>query len=135
MIIAPIQACSTCATQPSTVWLPIISLIIAALAVGVGPYITLRISRRQIELSRRIASKQIVAPMRQVWINELRNKVAELSSSALHCWNTGSGLDARTDAEVRRLGQLEQEIELMINPKRGRPQSSGARNSEVNSGD
>jgi uncharacterized protein YneF (UPF0154 family) len=70
-----------------TLLIPILSLAVAALAVFVGPFITLRISRRQFELSRRIADKQIVAPMRQAWINNLREKVAELSSSALHYWN------------------------------------------------
>jgi hypothetical protein len=103
-----------CSPQPATLWLPVLSLIIAALAVFVGPFITLRIGRKQIELSRRIASKQIVAPMRQAWINELRNKVAELSGSALHYWNTG--FDDRKDEEVKRIWQLEEEIKLMINP-------------------
>jgi hypothetical protein len=110
----------------ATYLIPILSLVIAALAVFFGPMITLRISRRQnelsrriadqqIELSRRIASKQIVAPMRQMWINDLRNKVAELSSSALYYWNTG--FDEQTDEKTRRIWQLEEEIKLLINPK------------------
>jgi Icc-related predicted phosphoesterase len=103
-----------CATQPGNASLPVLSLIVAALAVIVGPYITLRISRKQIELSRRIASKQIVAPMRQVWINELRSKVAELSSSALYYWNTK--FDEQADEKTRRVWQLEEEIKLLINP-------------------
>ena len=106
--------CTPCPALPGSLWLPILSLVIAALAVFVGPFITLRLGRNQIELSRRIASKQIVAPMRQAWINELRSKVAELSSGALHYWNTG--FDDRKDEEVRRVWQLQEEIKLLINP-------------------
>jgi hypothetical protein len=103
-------------------WLiPILSLAIAALAVFVGPFITLKISRRQFELSRRIADKQIVAPMRQAWINNLREKVAELSSSALHYWNKDwsrplHDSEDMKDEEQKRLTLLEHEIELLINP-------------------
>lgn len=102
-------------------WLiPVLSLAIAALAVFFGPFITMKISRRQFELSRRIADKQIVAPMRQAWINDLREKIAELSSSALHYWNKDwssiPDSDERKDTEQKRLTQLEHEIELLINP-------------------
>jgi Icc-related predicted phosphoesterase len=103
-----------CLDQSSNSLPSILSLAVAALAVVVGPYITMRISRRQLELSRRIASKQIVAPMRQAWINDLRNKVAELSSSALYYWNTK--FDEQTDEKTRRVWQLQEEIKLMINP-------------------
>jgi hypothetical protein len=59
--------------------------------------------------------------MRQAWINNLREKVAELSSSALHYWNkdwSSSLHDAedRKDEEQKRLTLLEHEIELLINP-------------------
>lgn len=94
--------------------IPIVSLIIAVLAVLFGPLVILKIGRKQIELSRRIASKQIVAPMRQAWINNLREKLAELSSSAHHYWN--AGFEERKDEEYKRLTQLEEEIKLLINP-------------------
>jgi hypothetical protein len=94
--------------------IPILSLVVAALAVFFGPFITLYIGRKQNELSRRIASKQIVAPMRQAWINDLRDKLAELSSSALHYLN--AGFENRKDKEYKRLTLLEEEITLLINP-------------------
>jgi hypothetical protein len=72
------------------------------------------VANRNTELSRRIASKQIVAPMRQAWINDLRDKLSELSSSALHYWNTG--YEDRNDEEYKRLGLLEAEILFRINP-------------------
>jgi hypothetical protein len=96
------------------------SLIIAALAVFVGPLVTLRIGRKQIELSRRIASKQVVAPMRQAWINTFREKLAELTGNAFHYWYNrplGAEKKALGDEEQRRLSQLEHEIEFFINPK------------------
>jgi hypothetical protein len=100
--------------DPTSQAIPILSLIVAALAVFFGPFITLFIGRKQIELSRRIANKQIVAPMRQAWINDFRYKLAELSGSALHYLN--AGFDERKDEEYKRLIQLEEEIALLINP-------------------
>jgi hypothetical protein len=102
---------------PSNQVIPILSLIVAVLAVFVGPFVTLRIGRKQVELSRRIASKQIVAPMRQAWINSLREKLAELTAGADHCLN--SKLGELRDEEQKRLTQLEHEIELSINPTEG----------------
>jgi hypothetical protein len=58
----------------TSVLIPVLSLIVAALAVFFGPLITLKISRKQFELSRRIADKQIIAPMRQAWIEKLRGE-------------------------------------------------------------
>jgi hypothetical protein len=90
---------------------------VAALAVFVGPFVTLKIGRQQTELSRRIASKQIVAPMRQAWINAFRDKLAELTGSAFHYVNTRlTDTWNLKDEEQRRLTQLEHEIELFINP-------------------
>jgi uncharacterized protein YneF (UPF0154 family) len=68
-------------------FIPILSLLIAAIAVFVGPAISVYIAKRQIRASSEIAneqirmtlkasSKQITAPMRQAWINCLRNLLA-----------------------------------------------------------
>lgn len=64
--------------------IPVLSLIVAALAVFVGPIISWRVAKRQIESSSAVANKQIIAPMRQAWINSLRDAMAELASRALH---------------------------------------------------
>src|SRR5882724_1559000 len=95
----------------------VISLIVAALAVFFGPLMTLRISRKQFELSRRIADRQIVAPTRQGWIERLREKIAELTSSALHYWNKdwSSIPDATKDEEQKLRTRLEHVITLLIN--------------------
>ena len=94
--------------------IPVLSLLVAALAVFVGPLVSWAMARRQLETSQLIARRQLVGPMRQAWINDLRRALAELLSSALHYFV--AGFDDRTDKEYRRLTELEQEIILMVNP-------------------
>jgi hypothetical protein len=65
-----------------SVWLPVLSLVIAALAVFFGPLISLRIAKRQIEASLAVTIRQTIAPMRQKWIDDLRERVAEYGSVA-----------------------------------------------------
>lgn len=97
------------------------SLVVAALAVFVGPAISAAVARRQVRASLLVANKQIVAPMRQAWINSLRQKVAEALSTAW--WYDTSNQDpsgpdreglagARVEQKLRFLIQ---EIELMLN--------------------
>ncbi len=59
------------------------------------------------------ANKQIVAPMRQKWINSLRDLIAEISSSALHYFT--AGYEDRQDDEYKRMTELEGKISLMLN--------------------
>src|SRR6201998_3579529 len=99
------------ATSPLNALIPVLSLVIALLAVFVGPLVTLRIGRKQIEISRRIANKQIVAPMRQAWINTFREKLAELTSRALHYHDLRpNGEAGKTEKELRSLTQLKHKI-------------------------
>jgi hypothetical protein len=95
--------------------IPMLSMIIAILAVFVGPFISWKIAKRQIASSLRAANKQIVAPMRQAWINNLRDLIAEISSSALHYYQ--AGFEDREDIEYKRLTELEGRISLMLNFK------------------
>ena len=105
--------------------IPVLSLIVAALAVFVGPTISWWVAKRQIEssletakrqtaTSLEVANKQIIAPMRQAWINSLRDLLSELTSSALHYFV--SGYDGRTDTEYQRLTLLNYKVKLMLNP-------------------
>lgn len=94
--------------------IPILSLTIALLAVFVGPFISWRIAKRQIDSSQRISNKQIIAPIRQAWINELRNYLSEIISSSHHYFV--AGFEDRTDEEYKRLTELEHRITLMLNP-------------------
>jgi hypothetical protein len=58
--------------NPAVMSIPTLSLIVAALAVCFGPWISLRIAKRRMASSAEVANKQITAPMRQAWINNLR---------------------------------------------------------------
>jgi hypothetical protein len=52
---------------------PVLSLLVALLAVFVGPLVQMRIARRQIRASIEVANKQITASMRQAWVTNLRD--------------------------------------------------------------
>jgi hypothetical protein len=106
--------------------IPTLSLIVAALAVFFGPIISWRIAKQQIGASSDLANaqinaalltsnKQIVAPMRQAWINDLRDLLAELSSNILHYYL--AGFEDRTDKEYQRLALIESKVKLMLNPR------------------
>jgi hypothetical protein len=67
--------------------LPALSLLIAALAVFFGPLISSSIARREREASLLIAKKNIIAPIRQAWINELRILLSKLTHNAAIYWS------------------------------------------------
>jgi hypothetical protein len=94
------------------------SLTITLLAVFFGPLISLRIARRQIESSQRVAVKQVVAPMRQAWINGLREKVSALCAEAEYCcYSMSIGQDIPDFSKhARKLYRFEKEIALTLNP-------------------
>jgi hypothetical protein len=104
--------------------IPILSLLVASLAVFVGPFVSWFIARRQVvsslevankqlASSLEVANKQILAPMRQAWINNLRDLLAELASSSLHYFV--AGFEGRTETEYQRLALLEHKIAMMLN--------------------
>jgi hypothetical protein len=95
--------------------IPILSLIVSIFAVFVGPLITYRIASRQMRLSLEATNKQIIAPMRQTWINSLRDALAELLSSTQHFYVTG--YEYRKEADYQRIALLEYKILLMLNSK------------------
>ena len=103
-----------------------ISLIVAGIAVFFGPWISWLVAKHQIEASSNLSTaqissalltsnKQIIAPMRQAWINDLRELLSEILSSALHYYV--AGYEDRTDQEYQRVTHLEHKIKLMLNPK------------------
>ena len=116
------------ATEPFlSFWVPIGSLAVAALAVFVGPFISWRVAKKQSETALSVARKQVVAPMRQRWIDNLRDRVAEIISTAHWFYVSGMNQVAdlnhdddweREQAEVdRKLIFLQNQVELMLNPK------------------
>lgn len=85
-------------------WVPILSLIVAILAVFFGPVVAAR-----------SAKSAMIGPMRQNWIDKLRTLLSEISSSCMHYWQTG--YDDRTEAEYQRITDLKHQVIFMINPK------------------
>lgn len=75
--------------------IPILSLVVAALAVFFGPIISWRTATRQLRANLEVSNKQIIAPMRQAWINNLRDLLSEITSNALHYHV--AGFEERTD--------------------------------------
>ena len=100
--------------NPAIMSIPTLSLIVAALAVFFGPLISLWIAKRQIASSAEVANKQIIAPMRQAWINNLRDLVAELTGDTLHYFTAGHEFEGYKN--FQRLTFLESKIQLMLNP-------------------
>ncbi len=82
--------------------IPILSLTVAALAVFFGPL-----------LSARAAKRAMLGPMRQKWINDLRDLLSEITSSCLHYFV--AGFDDRSDQEYQHITHLEHRIMFMIN--------------------
>ena len=94
--------------------IPVLSLVVAALAVFFGPMLSLHVARRQVTSSLEVANKQITAPMRQAWINSLRDLLAELTSVGIVAVP-----EDQTHAATRldRMTHLQYKILLMLNPK------------------
>lgn len=111
-------------------YLPLLSLIIAVFAVIVGPFVSYKVAKNQQNNSIKLANKQVVAPMRQVWINNLREQISEFLSLSLWFYASGmhdhnvnsqvtdeeSELDNQNLKTDRRLSFLQTKIELMLNP-------------------
>ena len=116
--------------------MPTLYFILAILAVVVGPMISLLIAKWQIAASSKIAcnqmrvssehvrdqirasvdtcNKQIVAPMRQAWANNLRDLLAELTDTASEIRATDA--DHRNDERTNRLHLLETKVKFMLDP-------------------
>lgn len=93
----------------------VLSLIIAGLAVFFGPLVSIAITKRTLKLNSTIASKNLISPIRQQWINELRNTITELTAKSHHYCLAGT--EDRKDKEYYRIIKLEMKIRLLINPK------------------
>lgn len=95
----------------------IVAAITALVAVAVGPFLTIRASKTQ-----------MLGPMRQAWINSLRDTVAEFSASIHVGPYQVTALLAQDDSirhtaeaekhnRVQNTYRLKEKICLLINPK------------------
>lgn len=94
--------------------LPISSLVIAALAVFVGPFISSKVANKQLSATTAIAKKNIVAPIRQNWINELRLILASLTTTCAYFWTEEN--EKRRESYHLEVRALIGKLELYINP-------------------
>ena len=94
--------------------IPLASLLIAALAVFMGPLLSWQMSRRTLAESGHISRKQMLLPIRQTWLSELRKKLADVLALSLHYW--AAGFEDRTDEEYRELTVIQQEVKLLLDP-------------------
>lgn len=95
----------------------IVAAVTALVAVIVGPFLTIRASKTQ-----------MLGPMRQAWINSLRDTVSEFSAS-IHVGsyqvsallaqddNIRHAAEAAKHDRVQKTYQLKEKICLLINPK------------------
>lgn len=108
-------------------YLPVISLVVAFLAVIVGPFISWKIAKLQSDNAIKLAQKQVIAPIRQVWIDKLRGLLSEISSISFSYYVAGTylhdlSLDIENDHDKieqlveSRLTILRSEVELFLNP-------------------
>jgi len=94
--------------------IPILSLVVAALAVFFGPIVTYLVAKEKNTTSIQVSNKQIIAPIRQEWINSLRELIADISGKCAHYWS--SGFEDRNDDEYRHITELVYKLQLYINP-------------------
>ena len=92
--------------------IPTLSLIVAALAVFVGPMISWSIAKRQIRSSLAVSNKEIIAPCARLGSTSCGSYWRRWQAKSLHYYV--AGFEDRTDDEYQRVVLLEQNIKLML---------------------
>jgi hypothetical protein len=108
-------------------WLPIVASATALIAVFVGPLIFFLIAKRQTAITMTVAYRSVVSPMRQKWIDGLRDRVSEFMSIAAWFYRSrvlippedAGALESSSewDQQSIKMVLLKNQIELMLNPK------------------
>jgi len=101
-------------------WISVLSLLIALLAVLVGPIVSWLIAKRQAQITLSIAKRHTISPIRQEWIDKLRKHVAEIMSTSHQYFVAHQGDPSEegkmiADEPFRKRLFLYREIELMLN--------------------
>ncbi len=91
----------------------VLPLLIALLAVVVGPWVAFMIGKKQIEASAHTTNRQIIAPLRQQWINTLRDSISEFCSRATAYKMQGT--TKNTAEDQLKIFELSNQIELFLN--------------------
>jgi hypothetical protein len=91
----------------------VLMAIVAIFAAVVGPVVTYTVTMRQLQVQLTVAKAQVISPMRQAWINKLRERIAVFSAlTSLIIVFKNSGTEHRKD--VREMYELSQEILLLL---------------------
>ena len=113
--------------EQSSESLAVLSLLVALLAVIVGPFVSWIVSKHQNKTAVMLAKKQIIAPIRQAWIDRLRGLLSEYLTICFSYYTTSEYIhDLSMDSEIdhekiaqhveQRLSLLRSEVELLLNP-------------------
>ncbi len=91
-----------------------LSMLVALCAVIIGPVVTFKVAKRQ-----------IISPIRQKWIDELRELMSQFLSESrkVIVLSEGCGLlnaDTTDEPTFQKLLYFEQKLGLMLNPNEGR---------------
>ena len=87
------------------------SMLVSLVAVVIGPFVTFEVARRQ-----------IISPIRQKWIDDLRELMSEFLSECERAIVIGEGLgllntENSDEALFKKLLYLERKLALMLNPR------------------
>jgi len=94
----------------------VVSSLTALVAVIVSPLITWWQTKKHIAVQKQIANRQILAPLREAWISNLRGKLAEFEGKLLHLRITNERSDEAVRGPIRDFCILQAEITLLLNP-------------------
>lgn len=100
-------------TCESSEIISLLAMLVSLAAVIVGPIVTFKVAKRQ-----------IVSPIRQKWIDELRELISEFLSECEKLLVLGrDGILNQEEVDEKifaRLLYLERKLELMLNPNEGK---------------
>jgi hypothetical protein len=94
----------------------VLSLIVALLSVILAPLVSLAIARRSNEHAMRVARKNLVSPMRQKWIDSVRDAVAEVTSQVWYYYVAGADGHPKGVEIITKIHFLERRLRLLLNP-------------------
>ena len=108
-------------------WAPIVSAATALVAVILGPVISYKIAKAQMRTGTDIAYRQVISPIRQAWIDNLRQCMVEVLHVSLQYYTAGVydgiDIDSLPDAgeSVRskmnyKMEHILSKMQLMLNP-------------------
>lgn len=94
----------------------LLSLLVALFSVLLSPLVALAVSKRATTNAMRVAKKNIVAPMRQKWIDSVRDTVSELTSLVHHHFIALHDEHPEQTESLKKIHFMERRLRLLLNP-------------------